>query len=895
MNASNIFNSLIKTNKISSSQAEILLRDFETLKVTPEQQRLIASILAKTHPSLYLAYKHRFHLSIPDRLDIKNIALQALLQLPQPSIEDILELMLPLLPHELTQRMQSLNICHAIKQQLAICLAQRSPKLLVTTIQHFGIKDEKVRQSLLWQVVRATNPHFPYETLDAWEIHDQKTLEALAMFFAQQRAPQLAEHIACFRLTNPHARCQVALSIAKYAPQDVLNHLEIFQLTHFPPLLRILTYLQSYCHDLCTTTANSHFGWMCEQYRYLCQRHLVSLPEHTVEDLEARLCDTEQRELFEACVVSIIEARQPLYAPLALDILSHKEMQAHIKKLRTKHLHFTMLFMIHRLYTDACSPHYPKIQATLLQYDPTFDHSDPLQDLVHQMCDKLSKQKDLAKVHRIMKTMLFIFREASFSITEAWQFLAILNAAGSFSKAQKHKKKEDAEPHLVPISRRQGFAKMLQISSLLETLIVLGKQSELYPLLIHHTSTENVLQQLEYFVLQGAKEVLELPSTSDFELNFKERILKLPHHEDLFVYVLKLKAAQEIETLDLLKRFVMLLMQQDAYPLARYCPKNSAHLTHLASLYPDIYAAWQTNSTLPLTQVPLLTPHDTYQTFNILSILQNSICHHHHLTQEQVPALWAYLTDPTQYTARVAQLSKQQDTSALQQTLIDLQLSCIELAQTSQLSLEAYITALEHILDILKHLQGLTNSLPWHQFYLDLTGLLQGIRTSQQHILSYKNWVAINTDDVWTFFRAPTEVGESCQSVHSDASFNKCLLAYPMDGKNRLLAILDPTGKIKARAILRLLLDADGRPTLFMEKIYPSVIKPEWQQALLHMAQTCAQTLGTPLWTADMGHNSLPCHLFSKGSPAPFEYVDAAQDMFSQGVFSFDVPIVSKT
>ena len=103
------------------------------------------------------------------------------------------------------------------------------------------------------------------------------------------------------------------------------------------------------------------------------------------------------------------------------------------------------------------------------------------------------------------------------------------------------------------------------------------------------------------------------------------------------------------------------------------------------------------------------------------------------------------------------------------------------------------------------------------------------------------------------------------------------------------LALKDPTGKIQARAILRLLLDKKTQqPILFLERIYPNNVKNEWKKGLLDLAQQKAETIGLPLVSKEVKKEkniSYENALISLGSPAPYEYVDGVKGVTKGGVF----------
>ncbi|VHO02610.1 hypothetical protein [Candidatus Rhabdochlamydia sp. T3358] len=143
----------------------------------------------------------------------------------------------------------------------------------------------------------------------------------------------------------------------------------------------------------------------------------------------------------------------------------------------------------------------------------------------------------------------------------------------------------------------------------------------------------------------------------------------------------------------------------------------------------------------------------------------------------------------------------------------------------------------------------------------------------------------VDSDDWQDLFLSGTEVLGSCQRIDEDPSFNVCLMAYVLDGKNRILCIKDPlTGKILARCIFRLLFK-DDQLVLFQERIYPSPC--DYEELLNELAETRARELGLELFTCNTQGNlsSEKFTLESKGSCSPYEYVDASFEGKTKGVF----------
>jgi hypothetical protein len=153
---------------------------------------------------------------------------------------------------------------------------------------------------------------------------------------------------------------------------------------------------------------------------------------------------------------------------------------------------------------------------------------------------------------------------------------------------------------------------------------------------------------------------------------------------------------------------------------------------------------------------------------------------------------------------------------------------------------------------------------------------------------------AVETDNFFYLAACGTYVAGSCQSVDGNPSLNKCLLAYLLDGKNRLLALVNPQGVIQARAILRLLIDAETKkPVLFIERIYPSIARPELREALIALAKQKAKDLNLPLLHSEEGAADqilYPHPVASLGGPSPYEYVDALREI--QKGSKFQIPRV---
>lgn len=155
----------------------------------------------------------------------------------------------------------------------------------------------------------------------------------------------------------------------------------------------------------------------------------------------------------------------------------------------------------------------------------------------------------------------------------------------------------------------------------------------------------------------------------------------------------------------------------------------------------------------------------------------------------------------------------------------------------------------------------------------------------------HKKYHILNTDDPEDLFLSGTDIEGSCQNIRASTDYNKCLLAYTNDGRNRMIAIKDPaTGRIKARTIFRLLWHSElQRPVLHIELVYPkSGLQKDFKSALWDYAVEEAKRLKCPLYCSTDLPNTEKCEgqsLVSMKGRAPFEYVDAGSGIRENGEY----------
>ncbi|MGL4348002.1 MAG: hypothetical protein ACRCSV_00885, partial [Chlamydiales bacterium] len=150
------------------------------------------------------------------------------------------------------------------------------------------------------------------------------------------------------------------------------------------------------------------------------------------------------------------------------------------------------------------------------------------------------------------------------------------------------------------------------------------------------------------------------------------------------------------------------------------------------------------------------------------------------------------------------------------------------------------------------------------------------------HIDIKKQLIAVDTDNMQDLFLCGTEIEGSCQRIDGNPNDTKGLIAYVLDGKNRLLAIKDrETGKLQARCLLRLLLDSETKkPVLFQERIYPHNSK--YSNQLNDLAKTKAEDLKLRLYNKN-AYTGATQKIISLNNSLAYEYVDGMRKIVNNG------------
>lgn len=393
---------------------------------------------------------------------------------------------------------------------------------------------------------------------------------------------------------------------------------------------------------------------------------------------------------------------------------------------------------------------------------------------------------------------------------------------------------------------------------------------------------ECFLQMDKIEVLRNAKvpddlsrelENLFVEATEARTENIKEKYLqtfaKSRNPNAIFIYAGKLKdlyGSEKDLVFGALKTYVESVLNGTFFQ-KRYEELTKDHLSKVFKGRSLLKELWMQGEKINYLSLMPEASENTTDSFDAHEFLRRSICLDHHIDQSALPFLNSYLQtkDAGKLQELEAAIAVQQDPSKKNMLILEKGLFLLLTeSKTQKEKVAIFASQVKGLID----LPSLTD-----QFKADLQDLETALSATKKISLVFE-WTAVDTDDPEDLLLCGVEVVGSCQSINGAAYFNKCLLGYLLDGKNRMIAIKDENGKLVARAIFRLLWDEKEKtPVLFLERIYQAVGAPSHaNEALKRMALKRSEALGIPLASKDNPyHNDLE----SLGSKAPFEYVDA--------------------
>ena len=325
---------------------------------------------------------------------------------------------------------------------------------------------------------------------------------------------------------------------------------------------------------------------------------------------------------------------------------------------------------------------------------------------------------------------------------------------------------------------------------------------------------------------------------------------------------------------------------ENTFTKTRYQTDNNPHLDKIKETHPSLFEKWMKGLTIPLDSVL----SSQMPQIDFFKILEKKVLNEEHIDPDTVPYLKRFLENPGKKVEITKELGKELGGEIARKEkkvkdLLSLQSYCIKLAsgenpKNSLQSLQAVVLTMKK------------GELP-QNFLNDIEELLllNASTEMKKEKRVYQDWKLVNSDDPCDLLLCGTEV-DSCQSIDGKPKENQCLLSYLLDGKIRLLAIKNPSGKIIIRTMLRLLWDPEkSTPVLFQDVIYSSALQgetmAEFTEVLLKEGEKIAKELGVPYSRNDMPYRG---SLHALGGPVPWEYADEGGGQQRNGVYTIDPP-----
>lgn len=372
---------------------------------------------------------------------------------------------------------------------------------------------------------------------------------------------------------------------------------------------------------------------------------------------------------------------------------------------------------------------------------------------------------------------------------------------------------------------------------------------------------------------------------------------KARYPDGLVTYAARLQILPQKEIFTKLLSQFTLGVLNGQYPELRYQFDNNPHLKTIFALRPELLTKWKDSIKLSASDIlgsnkiitdPIVRNKEIKK--NIKEKLSAAL-EHRHFGEDQAtifPILSAFKEwdSPEAIAQAKAQLEKlftkeltdlksiniPKDKKLIQEkiTQIEIQKNCFKLLDPT-LDEKQLVELLDKIQRVLpKNCEFKTH---------DIDGIIKQINAE---IMPHDKWIVKDSDHWEDMLLMGTEVENSCQRINGVPHYNKCLISYIIDGKNKPMVVIDAKGKIIARSIMRILWDEKlNQPVLFMEKIYTKYLDPALRVLIMEGCKHKAKELGLTLVASLKDYPKLNENkayenpLESYVGPAPAEYVDA--------------------
>ncbi len=350
---------------------------------------------------------------------------------------------------------------------------------------------------------------------------------------------------------------------------------------------------------------------------------------------------------------------------------------------------------------------------------------------------------------------------------------------------------------------------------------------------------------------------------------YNETFAKSRNPYGVITYAAGLKTLNEPAVMDCLGQYVSSVFN-DKFKDTRYDTTRNPHLKTIAESHPNITTLWRKDIDKPIS-----LEGEKKEDFDPKKWIELKLSKDKHFFGKTLPFIEDYYKTNTVEEREILskklndELEKESDKTAF--TTLKLQQACIALAEAPPENVIPILTAIQEY--ILEPHTGFATS----EFAADIRGRLASNKTATELKIIFG-------DDPIDLLLSGTDVTGSCQRIGGDPNLNKGLLGYLMDGKIRLLAVKDGSGKIVARCMLRLLWDGQN-PVIYRERFYPDNFDLRVKNAMNQAAKEIAERLDVPLTSGDPG-TPYGKILQALGGPIPYEYSDGAGGVQKDGRYT---------
>ena len=427
---------------------------------------------------------------------------------------------------------------------------------------------------------------------------------------------------------------------------------------------------------------------------------------------------------------------------------------------------------------------------------------------------------------------------------------------------------------------------------------ILIKQLSIVSMFINLGKTDDLLKKqastdFEKQLKQLVENDFGVAQVADLWNKLLKNVFSLRDRDGIFHFGAKV-CTVSYQAKNLFSKFLTAVLE-GTYSEFRYNTER-IHLDKVFGNNQELEANWQKGTSLTYEEVATNEKSEESHDIDVTSYLRQKILADKHLEAKDYSYIHAFLSGNKSTSSNIKTAIEDKQTELKQKSKLPAAREELPLLSNQLLRLriqEMMLTLLKaedikskrNIINEINQLVEKKQVFP-EVFLADLQGL------SKQLIGDFKSdrqkWSVEDTDRYEDMLLLGVEVDGSCQSIYKNIDLSKCLLAYLTDGKNRALIIRGDDGRIKGRAIFRILSDTKAeKPVLFLERTYVSgeIGQTEAETAILEIAKRRAQSLGLTLVGKYEGGEKFNNILKSLGGNSPFEYIDALGNKDNRSTF----------